>query len=193
MTFLAQRDAPFPLKRYYLAYGGAGSVIFYMLLFMLFIHAERQALYNEYIHSVSEKARSMYWDIERDFLKPHGISIDQIGSAGPKTREGLRREIEELVAMDFSVAKLKLFSADAMTLYDHNEPGNEGRLYASRDEAGFKWALQGKIKSELNVESDGRRLMEAYLPIKREGSDDVVQEAPFADFQRGSARALLAV
>jgi len=141
---------------------------------MLFIHAERQALYNEYIHSVSEKARSLYLDIERDFLKPHGISIEQVDSLGIKIKEGLRREIEEIVAMDFSLAKVKLFRADAMTLYDHNEPENEGHLYTSPAEVGFISALQGTIKSNIEVESDGRRLMEAYLPIKRKGTDDVV-------------------
>ncbi len=65
MAVSKKRDVPFPLKRYYLVYGGIGSVLFYVLLFMLFIHAERQALYEEYVHNVSEKALSMYLDIRR--------------------------------------------------------------------------------------------------------------------------------
>ena len=167
MTDFTQRDTPFPLKRYYLLYGGVGFLLFYVLLFMLFIHAERQALYDEYINSVSEKARSMYMDIERDFLKPHGISIEQVDLSDTKIREGLRHEIEGIVAMDFSVTKVKLFRADAMTLYDHSEPQNEGRLYASRDDIGFTTALQGRVKADIEVDSSGQRLMEAYLPIMR--------------------------
>jgi class 3 adenylate cyclase len=174
MPVSKHRDTPFPLKQYYLVYGGIGSILFYVLLFMLFIHAERKALYNEYTHSVSEKARSMYLDIERDFLKLHGISIEQVDSLGAEAKGDLRLEIEEIVTMDFSLAKVKLFRADAMTLYDHSEPENEGRPYTSQDEVGFISALQGNIASEIEVESDGRRLMEAYLPIKRKGTDDVV-------------------
>ena len=174
MPVSKHRDTPFPLKQYYLVYGGIGSILFYVLLFMLFIYAERKALYNEYIHSVSEKARSMYLDIERDFLKLHGISIEQVDSLGAEAKGDLRLEIEEIVTMDFSLAKVKLFRADAMTLYDHSEPENEGHPYTSRDEVGFTSALQGNIASEIEVESDGRRLMEAYLPIKRKGTDDVV-------------------
>jgi hypothetical protein len=174
MTDSTQRDTPFPLKRYYILYGGIGSLLFYVLLFMLFIHAERQALYDEYIHSVSEKARSMYMDIERDFLEPHGLSIEQLDLSETKIREGLRHEIEGIVAMDFSVTKVKLFRADAITLYDHSEPHNEGRLYASRDDIGFSTALQGKVKADIEVDSSGQRLMEAYLPIMRKGTKEVV-------------------
>ncbi len=174
MSVVTKRDTPFPLKRYYLVYGCGGSVVFYMLLLMLFMQAERKALYEEYIHSVSEKARSLYLDIERDFLQPQGISIEQVDSAGVKIREGLRREVEGIFATDFSLAKLKLFRADAMTLYDHSDPGNEGGLYAARNEIGFTSALQGKVKNDIEVGSDGRRLMEAYLPIKLKGTDDVV-------------------
>ena len=167
-------DTPFPLKRYYLVYGGIGSIIFYLLLFFLFVQSERQALYGEYIHSVSEKARNLYRDIERDFLEPHGLSIGEVDSVAESIRKNFRREIEELVATDFNLAKLKLFRADAITLYDHEIPANEGELYNSRDEKGFVAALQGQVESEIVVESDGRRLMEAYLPIMRKGTDKVV-------------------
>lgn len=173
MTALKHKDTPFPLKRYYLVYGGIGSVLFYLLLFTLFIHAERQALYNEYIHSVSEKARNLYLDIERDFLKPQGIAIGQMESVETRIKDDFRKEIEELVTMDFSLTKLKLFRADAMTLYDHSNPDNEGNLYPSRDEAGFIAALHGRAQNEIVVENDGRRLMEAYLPIKHQGTEKV--------------------
>lgn len=174
MTVLSKSNTPFPLKRYYIIYGITGSLLFYVLLFILFIHAERQALYNEYIHSVSVKARNLYLDIERDFLKPRGLSIGQVDSVGAETRGALRHEIEGAIAMDFSLTKLKFFRADAMTLYDHSQPGNEGRLYASRNEIGFMSALKGNVESEIVVETGGKRLMEAYLPIKSKGSEDVV-------------------
>jgi class 3 adenylate cyclase len=174
MTTLSKRDTPFPLKRYYLVYGGSGSVIFYVILFMLIISAERQALYDEYIHGVTQKAKSMYLDIERDFLKPNDISIEQADLVGPDLRKGLREEIEEIVKMDFSVVKLKLFRVDGMTIYDHTNPENEGLLYPKRGDSGFISATQGKIKSNIEVESDGRRLMEAYLPIKRNGTGVVI-------------------
>lgn len=167
-------DTPFPLKKYYLLYGGMGSVLFYVLLFVLFIHAERQALYGEYIHSVSEKARNLYLDIDRDFLKPQGISVEGIASADREVKEHFRREVEEIVAMDFSLTKLKLFRVDAVTLYDSSDSRNEGALYDSRDDTGFRSALQGLISTEIEVEDDGRRLMEAYFPIKRESSGEVV-------------------
>jgi len=141
---------------------------------MLFIHAERQALYSEYIHSVSEKARGMYRDIERDFLIPHNISIEQVESIQTDLKKKLRLEIQGIVSMDFGVVHLKLFRTDAMTLYDHTEPANEGHLYPLRNEVGFLGALEGKIHSKIEVESNGHRLMEAYLPIKRKGTDEVI-------------------
>ena len=173
MTTSMYRDRPFPLKRYYLIYGGSGSVLFYVLLFALFIHSERQALYTEYFHGVSEKARNMYLDIERDFLRPQGISIEQVDLDKPKIRQGLRKEIQEIVETDFSLAKVKLIRADALTLYDHTEIENEGLPYSSSTDSGFVSALRGNISSHIVVE-DGQKLIEAYLPIQRKGTDKVV-------------------
>jgi class 3 adenylate cyclase len=162
------------LKRYYLVYGGIGSLLFYILLFMLFIHAERQALYDEYAHNVAEKARSLFIAIERDFIKPRGIDLNRIESMAPDEREALRRKMQSLVAIDFNLNKVKLFRADGLNLYDHTEPQNEGRLYSSRQEPGFIAAAHGRIHSDIEVEADGRRFMEAYLPVRKAATGQVV-------------------
>ncbi|MDQ5910349.1 MAG: Guanylate cyclase protein [Pseudomonadota bacterium] len=166
-------DRHFPLKRYYLIYGGVGSLLFYILLFMLFINAERQALYDEYAHNVSDKARSLFMGIERDFLKPHQISIDQIGLNSLGEIAEFRKEIA-LAAVVFDLKKVKLFRVDGLTLYDHTTPDNEGLLYASRYQPGFIAAAYGEIHSEIEVEKDGRRFMEAYLPIQQPDTDKVI-------------------
>lgn len=168
------QDRPFPLKRYYLIYGGIGAVIFYTILFALFISAERQALYEEYLHGVSEKARNLYLDIQRDFLEPHGLTVEAILSADTATRQAFRDEIEQIIAADFQLTRLKLFRADSTTLYDHDQPEREGQRFLPEAEPGFQVALSGQVDSEIVVEADGHRLMEAYLPIHHGNSDDVV-------------------
>lgn len=174
MHSFSQKDTPFPLKRYYMIYGGIGSIIFYVLLFTLFIQAERQALYEEYIHGVSEKARSMYQDIQRDFLIPREIGIEQVSNGNPALTQALRHEIDAIVDTDFSLVKLKLLTADGRILYDHESPEKDGTRYGSADEPGFVSALQGKPSHVIEVEEDGRRLMEAYLPIRGVNRENVV-------------------
>lgn len=51
---LLRHGKPFPLKRYYILYAGIGA-----MLFSFFVHAERQALYKQYIENLLEKANTI--------------------------------------------------------------------------------------------------------------------------------------
>ncbi len=170
----AGSNKPFPLKRHYVTYAGIGAIVFYTLLLLLFMHAEREALYEEYIHSVSDKARSLYFDVERDFLRPNGIYLNQLDPSDQIIMDGLRHEIDDIVQSDFSLAKVKLIRADALMLYDNEERANEGALYTSRDESGFKTARNGEIAYDIEQEDDGRRLIELYLPILDQDSRQLI-------------------
>lgn len=174
MEIIQTTDQPFPLKKYYLLYGGIGSILFYILLFALFAQAERAALYKEYTMSVSDKAKRLYLDIERNFLKPHNLSMENLRNITPEQRHVLREEIGSMVNIDFSLAQIKLFTADGITLYDHSEPENEGKLYDARHEKGFIAASQGDIASAVDTSDSGQRLMEAYLPILKIDSNEVI-------------------
>ena len=167
-------DKPFPLKRYYLVYAGIGSVIFYILLFTMIIKAERQALYDEYIYNVSAKAQGLYADIHRDFLIPLNMSVENIDLADQMVRKALRKEIEEIIISDFNLQKLKLLKANSVVLYDHDEPENEGKPYSLKDEPGLVSALKGITTHVIEVEEGGRRLIEAYLPIKSVHTEKVM-------------------
>lgn len=174
MEIIKNSDQPFPLKKYYFLYGGIGSVLFYILLFTLFVHAERAALYKEYTVSVSDKAKRLYLDLKRNFLKPHNLSIEDLRNITPEQRQVLRKEIKDMVNIDFSLAQIKLFTSDGITLYDHSVPENEGKPYDARHEEGFIAASRGSIASDVEVSDTGQRLMEAYLPILKTNSNKVI-------------------
>lgn len=157
-------DKPFPLKKYYLIYGGIGAVVFYGILFAFFINAERQALYDQYLLNLADKAGALYQDIERDLLQPYGIRFEEIGAPGRGYREKLRAEIDAIIRADFTLAKVKAFSREGVTLYDHADPAMEGKPYPSLQEQGFQSALSGRTFSKPEVE-DGKRFMEVYMPI----------------------------
>ncbi|HID37619.1 MAG TPA: hypothetical protein EYP39_09660, partial [Ghiorsea sp.] len=70
------QDKPFPLKRYYILYAGIGGIVFYAMLFSFFIHAERQALHQQYIYHLVEKANSFYREINRDILEENHASFE---------------------------------------------------------------------------------------------------------------------
>jgi len=71
------------------------------------------------------------------------------------------------------VANIRLIRADGLMLYDHSIPENVGLPYPSRHHYGHRSALEGKAYSVVEVEG-GQRLMEAYLPIKRHDTGEVV-------------------
>ena len=155
-------DAPFPLKRYYILYSSIGALVFYMVLFSLFIQAERSALYSEYMHAVSDKARALYADLKRDILTPEGISLGQLGLASSKAKQALREKMEEIVAQDFSLAKVKLIRHDATILFDHDQPQNEDTIYTSKNEQGLQAALAGNIFFDIEDEASGQRFIPRY-------------------------------
>lgn len=169
-----QPEKPFPLKQYYLLYGGLGALIFYVLLFMLLVHTQRQALYNQYLMGVTDKARAFYMDIDRDLLRPAGITFEEINPADEAFIGQLHREISAVVSSDFSIGKVKVFSYDGLTLYDSLDQKNVGHPYALRAEAGFRNALLGQVASKVEIETNGHRFLEVYLPIFRAQTKQVV-------------------
>jgi adenylate cyclase len=160
-----QKDKPFPLKKYYIVYAGIGGIIFYSILFAFFIHAERQALYDQYVQNLTEKARALYQDIYRDFLKTQNITLEDIGTENNPYRKKLRDEIDGIIQTDFTLAKVKVFNKSGLVLYDYTNNSNEGKPYQSMHEIGFKTALQGKTSSKMEHENNSKRFMEVYLPI----------------------------
>lgn len=169
-----QPEKPFPLKQYYLLYGGLGALIFYVLLFMLLVHTQRQALYNQYLMGVTDKARAFYMDIDRDLLRPAGITFEEINPADEAFISQLHREISAVVSSDFSIGKVKVFSYDGLTLYDSQDQKNVGHPYALRAEAGFRTALRGQVASKVEIENNGHRFLEVYLPIFKAQTKQVV-------------------
>lgn len=159
-------DTPFPLKRYYIIYASIGALAFYVVLFSLFIQAERTALYKEYVHAVSDKARALYSDLKHDILTPSGITLTQLNTAGPKAKQALRYKMESIVAQDLSLEKIKLIRHDSITLFDYDQPQNEGKAYISSNEQGLQSALSGSISFDIEEEANGQRFMEVYLPIR---------------------------
>jgi len=158
----------FRLKRYYIVYGGLGAVIFYGLLFFFIVNAERQALYDQYVFYVQEKAKALYHDLERDFLQPRGLVLAEIGDRQTLLRLDLHKEIGEIVESDFALAKVKVISATGIVLYDHEKVENEGKPYSSEGTAAFRAARQGEVSSKVEVDNGNSRFMEVYLPIKDE-------------------------
>jgi len=159
-------DKPFPLKQYYLFYAAIGGIIFYIMLFAFFIHAERQALYDQYVQHLIDKTNSLYNDIHRDFLSIHMITLNDIKSTDDEHHQELRNEIDHIIESDFTLKKVKVFNSEGIVLYDHINPKNEGKPYQSIHEVGFSTAQQGNVSSRLEQNSDGSRWMEVYLPIQ---------------------------
>lgn len=173
MTDRHRLGKPFPLFRYYLLYGGVGAAIFYLLLFFSFIQAERQALHEQYIRHLTEKTISLYQDIERDFLVPNQLSFADLALDRGSLRKQFDAELDAIVLNDFSLAKVKMFTADGIVIYDHERPENEGLPYASIGEPLFQGALQGRTAATLEVDGNSR-FMEVCLPIVAPGSNRVL-------------------
>lgn len=169
-----QQERPFPLKQYYLLYGGLGALIFYVLLFMLLVHTQRQALYNQYLMGVTDKARSFYMDIDRDFLKPAGLAFEELDPADTALMDSFHKEITAVVSSDFSIGKVKVFTSKGLTLYDSLDQKNVGQPYAARTEEGFRAALRGQAASKVEIEDNGHRFMEVYLPVLKTETTQVV-------------------
>ena len=155
-------NKPFPLKRYYVLYAGIGGIVFYAMLFSFFIHAERQALHQQYIENLVEKGSAFYRDVYRDVLEENHASFETIQSE--ELRGKLRDKMEELISTDFGFAKVKVFNRQGMILYDHENSTNEGELYDDIQGEGFQLSLQGKTFSKQEDEPDGRRFIEVYIP-----------------------------
>ncbi|MBU0676281.1 MAG: adenylate/guanylate cyclase domain-containing protein [Proteobacteria bacterium] len=168
-----RENTPFPLRQYYTIYGGLGGIIFYVMLFVLFINAEQDALYGQYIQSVQHKAESLYQDVSRDFLEPRGMTFEQINPFDTTMHRELRNEIDGIVTHDFALAKVKIFSSRGITLYDHTAPQQEGLISSTKDESTFLTAMQGTVVSKFKTES-GRQLLELYLPIFNRQQNHVV-------------------
>lgn len=164
---------PFLLLRYYLLYGGLGAVVFYLLLIFSFTQAERMALYDQYIQHLTAKAQILYQDIDRDFLAPRQVELGGLAQGPPALLRELDAELDVLVRSDFNLARVKLFSAEGITLYDHEHPENLGQRYASWGEPGFQSALQGRAASSLEVDGNGR-FMEICLPVLAPGTNRVL-------------------
>ncbi len=155
-------DKPFPLKRYYVLYAGIGGIVFYAMLFSFFIHAERQALHQQYIEHLVEKGSAFYRDVYRDVLEEKHTSVERVQS--DNLRQKIRDKMEELINTDFGFAKVKVFNRQGMILYDHEDNANEGELYDDIQGEGFQLALQGKTFSKQEEEPGGRRFIEVYIP-----------------------------
>jgi len=155
-------NKPFPLKRYYVLYAGIGGIIFYAMLFSFFIHAERQALHQQYIENLVEKGSAFYRDVYRDVLEENHASFETIQSE--ELRGKLRDKMEELISTDFGFAKVKVFNRQGMILYDHENSTNEGELYDDIQGEGFQLSLHGETFSKQEDEPDGRRFIEVYIP-----------------------------
>ncbi len=169
-------NKPFPLKRYYILYAGIGGMVFYAMLFSFFIHAERQALHQQYIENLVEKGSAFYRDVYRDVLEENHASFDTIQSTiqSEQLRSKLRDKMEELISTDFGFAKVKVFNRQGLILYDHEDSANEGELYDDIQGKGFQLALQGKTFSKQEDEPDGRRFIEVYIPAFDLDSKQVV-------------------
>ncbi|MDQ6989727.1 MAG: adenylate/guanylate cyclase domain-containing protein [Mariprofundaceae bacterium] len=166
-------DKPFPLKRYYILYAGIGGIVFYAMLFSFFIHAERQALHDQYIAHLVEKANAFYRDIDRDVLQENNASLHNISQENQLLKSEFRHKVESLIQTDFSFAKVKVFNPEGVVLYNHKDPSNEGSLYDAIEGEGFQTALANGTFSKL--EDDGeKRFMEVYLPAHAVGSAEVV-------------------
>ncbi len=167
-------DKPFPLKRYYILYAGIGGIVFYAILFSLFIHAERQALHNQYIENLLEKANAFYRDVNRDVLLRNSASFDSISFENKALKQEFRDKVESLIATDFTFAKVKIFSRSGTVLYDHKDQSNEGTEYDAVQGEGFQAALANGTFSKLEEKEDGSRFMEVYLPTHAANSEEVV-------------------
>jgi len=168
------QDKPFPLKRYYILYAGIGGIVFYAMLFSFFIHAERQALHQQYIYHLVEKANSFYREINRDILEENHASFESISHENDDFKQMFRAKIESLVKTDFGFAKVKVFNRTGMVLYDYENKANEGLLYNGVQGEGFQAALANKTFSKEEDEPDGRRFIEVYLPAHAANSNEVV-------------------
>lgn len=168
------QDAPFPLKRYYILYAGIGGIVFYAMLFSFFIHAERQALHQQYIYHLVEKANSFYREINRDILEENHASFESISHENDDFKQMFRAKVESLVKTDFGFAKVKVFNRMGMVLYDYENKANEGLLYNGVQGEGFQAALANKTFSKEEDEPSGRRFIEVYLPAHAANSNEVV-------------------
>jgi len=168
------QDKPFPLKRYYILYAGIGGIVFYAMLFSFFIHAERQALHQQYIYHLVEKANSFYREINRDILEENHASFESISHENDEFKQMFRAKVESLVKTDFGFAKVKVFNRTGMVLYDYENKANEGLLYNGVQGEGFQAALANKTFSKEEDEPDGRRFIEVYLPAHAANSNEVV-------------------
>jgi class 3 adenylate cyclase len=166
-------DKPFPLKRYYILYAGIGGIAFYVMLFSFFVHAERQALYHQYVANLLEKASTFYRDVNRDVLIKNNASFATISFQNESLKQAFRAKVEALVSTDFSFAKVKVFNKTGMVLYDHEEKDNEGSMYDAIQSEGFQTALSNRTFSKLE-DKDGKRFMEVYLPTHAANSENVV-------------------
>ncbi|MDX8389827.1 MAG: adenylate/guanylate cyclase domain-containing protein [Mariprofundaceae bacterium] len=155
---------PFPLKRYFIVYAGIGGLIFYAMLLSFFIHAERQALHQQYIAHLVEKAGYFYRDIDREILQKNNITFQKMPFDSNAFQKIFRNKIEKLLKSDFSFVKTKLFNRDGIVLYDHKTASNEGKPYNAIQGEGFQSALKGISFSKLE-EEDQSRFMEVYIPV----------------------------
>ncbi|MDQ6984623.1 MAG: adenylate/guanylate cyclase domain-containing protein [Ghiorsea sp.] len=168
------QDKPFPLKRYYILYAGIGGIVFYAMLFSFFIHAERQALHQQYIYHLVEKANSFYREINRDILEENHASFESISHENDDFKQMFRAKVESLVKTDFGFAKVKVFNRTGMVLYDYENIANEGLLYNGVQGEGFQAALANKTFFKEEDEPDGRRFIEVYLSAHAANSNEVV-------------------
>jgi len=173
MTDRPRAGTSFPLFRSYLLYGGVGAVAFYLLLSISLMQEVRSALYDQYVGHLTEKARSLYQDIERDFLTPNHLSFADLARDRSRLRQQLDAELDAAVASDFNLARVKMFSTEGIVLYDHERPGNEGKIYGNFGEPLFQGALQGRIASIVEEDGEGR-FMEVCLPIVAPASGQVM-------------------
>ena len=170
---MGMQDKPFPLKRYYILYAGIGGVIFYAMLFSFFVHAERQALHQQYIYHLVEKVSSFYREINRDVLKENHANFESINPENEGFKQMFRNKVESLVKKDFGFAKVKMFNRKGTILYDYKDEANEGLKYNGVQGEGFQAALANKTFSK-DEEADGRRFIEVYLPIRAVNAHEVV-------------------
>lgn len=155
-------NKPFPLKRYYILYAGIGGIVFYGMLFSFFIHAERNALHQQYTENLIEKGSAFYRDVYRNALEKNHANFEAIQSED--LRHQLRNKMEELIGTDFAFAKVKVFNRQGTILYDHEDRANEGDLYDDIQGEGFQGALQGKTFSKQEDDPNGRHFIEVYIP-----------------------------
>lgn len=162
---------PFPLKRYFLIYGGILTVFFYSLLIFFTLDLNQKSLWEQHIQVAKQKVGFIYEDIRLDFLAERNLTLATIDSKNIGLRQELREKISEIMESFPNLARLKLFNPAGMVLYNHTDPLSEGEIYDDIGDETFQNALKGVVGFEVALASGGERLMEIYFPLRLQAQD----------------------